>query len=72
MSRYDRVAVVIAVTLLAITCAVIIWTSTHEFTHREEHCRIEVYSDGSAEPICQPGWQPTQPIEDWPIVKVYG
>lgn len=36
----------------------------------EEHCRIEVYADGSAEPLCQPGYQPTRPVAEWPIVRV--
>jgi hypothetical protein len=36
----------------------------------ERHCRIEVYADGSAEPLCQAGYQPTRPIDQWPIVRV--
>lgn len=36
----------------------------------ESRCRIEVYADGSAEPICQPGYMPTRPVAEWPIVRV--
>lgn len=36
----------------------------------EARCRIEVYADGSAEPLCQPGYQPTRPIDQWPIIRV--
>jgi hypothetical protein len=73
VTRFDKVAVGVTVTLLAATGVVVGAVAAGVLDpKREEHCRIEVYSDGSAEPICQPGWMPTRPIDEWPIIRVYG
>lgn len=38
--------------------------------HPDQGCRIEVYSDGSAEPICLPGRYNPAPVAEWPIVRI--
>lgn len=71
MNYFDKLALVIGAVLLAVTLAVIGAGLAGVFGHRpEQHCRIEVYADGSAEPLCDAGWQPTRPINEWPIVRV--
>lgn len=71
MTRFDKLALVISAALLAITLAVIGAGLAGVYGHpHERHCRIEVYADGSAEPLCDAGWQPTRPISEWPIVRV--
>lgn len=71
MTFYDKAMAAVAVTAFAATGAVIGAGLAGVFQHpKEQHCQIEVYDDGSAEPICQPGWMPTRPINEWPIVRV--
>lgn len=61
---HARIALALALGASGIALAV----STH--TSPDTGCRIEVYSDGSAEPICLPGHANPAPVSEWPIVRV--
>lgn len=67
MARKRPLALFLA---LALSCLALGLGGLTRPTAPETHCRIEVYADGSAEPLCQPGWMPTQPVSAWPIVSV--
>lgn len=61
-----RIRIAIALVLGASGLALAVSTGASPDTG----CRVEVYADGSAEPICRPGSINPAPVSEWPIVRI--